>query len=64
MMGRSLHAILPERFRDLHDKGINRVNSGGERHVIGTSAQLAGLRKDGSEFPLELTLSRHVDFPS
>ncbi len=57
MMGRSLHAILPERFRDLHDKGINRVNSGGERHVIGTSAQLAGLRKDGTEFPLELTLS-------
>ena len=57
MIGHSLHAILPERFRDLHDKGIDRVNSGGERHVIGSSAQLAGLRKDGSEFPLELTLS-------
>lgn len=57
MIGQSLHAILPERFRDLHDQGIARVNSGGERHVIGKSAELAGLRKDGTEFPLELTLS-------
>ena len=57
MLGQSLHVILPERFRDLHDRGINRVNSGGERHVIGKAVQLAGVRKDGSEFPLELTLS-------
>ena len=57
MIGQSLHAILPERFRDLHDQGIARVNSGGERHVIGKSAELAGLRKDGTEFPLDLTLS-------
>jgi PAS domain S-box-containing protein len=57
MMGQSLHAILPERFREMHDKGIARVNSGGERHVIGKAVQLAGRRKDGSEFPLELTLS-------
>lgn len=57
MIGQPLHAILPERFRDLHDQGIARVNSGGERHVIGKSAQLAGVRKDGTEFPLELTLS-------
>ena len=57
MMGQSLHNILPERFRDLHDKGISRVNSGGERHVIGNAVQLAGLRKGGSEFPIELTLS-------
>lgn len=57
MIGQLLHAILPERFRDLHDKGISRVNSGGERKVIGKPVQLAGRRKDGSEFPLELTLS-------
>ena len=35
MVGQTLHLILPERFRDLHDKGIARVNSGGDRHVIG-----------------------------
>jgi PAS domain S-box-containing protein len=57
MIGKLLHVILPERYRDLHDKGIARVNSGGERHVIGKAVQLAGVRKDGSEFPLELTLS-------
>lgn len=57
MIGQSLHAVLPERFRELHDTGIRRVNSGGERRVIGKPVQVAGLRKDGSEFPLELTLS-------
>jgi len=57
MIGRSLHVIIPTRFRAAHDRGLERVNSGGERHVIGHAAVLAGRRKDGSEFPIELTLS-------
>jgi PAS domain S-box-containing protein len=57
MVGQSLHAIIPERFRKSHDSGLERVNSGGDQHVIGQAAQLAGRRKDGSEFPIELTVS-------
>jgi PAS domain S-box-containing protein len=57
MIGHSLHAIIPERFRQLHDQGLDRVSSGGEQNVIGHAVELAGLRKDGTEFPIELTLS-------
>jgi PAS domain S-box-containing protein len=57
VIGRSLHVIIPERFRALHDQGLERVGSGGARHVIGHAVELAGLRKDGTEFPMELTLS-------
>jgi PAS domain S-box-containing protein len=57
IIGKNIEIIIPERFRELHHKGIARVNSGGERKVIGKPVQLAGLRKDGTEVPIELTLS-------
>jgi len=57
MVGSSLNMIIPERFRNAHDQGLERVNSGGDQHVIGQAVRLAGKRKDGSEFPLELTVS-------
>ncbi len=57
IIGQSLHVIIPERFHQLHDQGLQRVSSGGEQHVIGQAVELAGLRKDGTEFPIELTLS-------
>lgn len=57
MVGQSLNAVIPERFREAHDQGLKRVNSGGDQHVIGHSVRLAGCRRDGSEFPIELTLS-------
>jgi PAS domain S-box-containing protein len=57
MMGEPLNAIIPERFRLGHLEGVERVVAGGERHVIGTTVELAGLHKDGSEFPMELSLA-------
>ena len=57
MIGQSLHAIIPEQFRQLHDQGLERIGSGGKQHVIGQAVELAGLRKNGTEFPIELTLS-------
>jgi PAS domain S-box-containing protein len=57
MLGRPLTAIIPERFRDLHHAGIHRVAEGGETHVIGQTAELMGLHRDGREFPIELSLA-------
>ena len=58
MLGQHLDAIIPERFREAHRAGIERVGGGGETHVIGSTAELAGLHSDGREFPIELSLAQ------
>jgi PAS domain S-box-containing protein len=52
-----LTLLIPERYREAHQRGLERVRSGGEPRVIGTAVELHGLRKDGGEFPLELSLT-------
>jgi PAS domain S-box-containing protein len=55
--GKSVTLIIPEKYRDAHKKGLERVNSTGETRIIGKTVEMVGMRKDGSEFPLELSLS-------
>jgi len=57
MLGEPLTAIIPTRFRDGHEAGLERVSTGGEHHVIGKTVELAGLHRDGREFPIELSLA-------
>jgi PAS domain S-box-containing protein len=57
-VGRPLTLLIPEKFREGHLAGMKRVQSGGERHAIGRTVELAGRRKDASEFPIELSLSQ------
>ncbi len=54
--GQPLKMLMPERFREPHEKGFRRYLETGEAHVIGNTVELAGLRKSGEEFPLELSL--------
>jgi two-component system sensor kinase FixL len=49
--------IMPERYREGHRKQIGRIITTGEAKIIGKTVETAGLRKDGSEFPLELSLA-------
>ena len=60
MIGEPVTAVIPARFREPHTEGIERVTSGGERHVIGQTVELAGLHRDGREFPIELSLGTWV----
>lgn len=57
MVGEPLHAIIPERFHEGHDAGIERVSSGGEHHVIGKTVELAAINSEGHELPIELSLA-------
>lgn len=57
MIGKALTVIIPEHFRKAHETGIKRVTSGGKHHVIGQTAELAGLHKSGEMIPIELSLS-------
>jgi PAS domain S-box-containing protein len=57
MIGQPITAIMPARFHELHRRGFERFLAGGQSKVMGTTVELAGRRKDGTEFPLELSLA-------
>ena len=57
VIGKSLDIIVPEKFREGHREGLQRVASGGQANVIGQSVELEGLHKNGYTFPIELSLS-------
>lgn len=56
-VGQPVHIIIPERFREAHSKGMERVTSGGASKIIGTTIEITALAKSGSEFPIELSLA-------
>ena len=56
-LGQPLTFIMPERFHAAHQEGFKRYLSTGEPHVVGKTVELTGRRKDGTEFPLELSLA-------
>jgi PAS domain S-box-containing protein len=57
VIGKPLDLLMPERYREAHQKGMTRVNTTGESRFMGKLLELHGLRKDGREFPLELLLT-------
>jgi len=57
ILGRPLSLLMPERFRARHDAGLRRVVEGGEARLIGSTVEVVGRRADGTEFPIELSLS-------
>ena len=57
VLGRPLTLLMPERYRDLHQRGLERLRSGGEPRLLWKTVELHGLRRDGSEFPMELSLA-------
>ena len=54
-----LHELVPPAFRESHRNGLARYQATGEGNVIraGRPVEVVGLRKDGSEIPIELTLT-------
>jgi PAS domain S-box-containing protein len=60
MLGRPLSELMPERYRDAHRAGMARFLATGEGRVMGSTVEVEGLRGDGSEFPLELSLGSWV----
>ena len=57
VLGKPMTMIMPERYRAAHQQDVDRTRAGGEPRLIGKTVELRGLRKDGTEFPLELSLA-------
>lgn len=54
--------IIPPNLREKHRRGLAQYLTTGEGPVIGKRLELTGMRADGTEFPVELTVTR-VDLP-
>jgi len=48
--------VIPERYRHAHTEGIQRFLETGNGAVLNKRLELVGLRRDGGEFPVELTI--------
>jgi two-component system, LuxR family, sensor kinase FixL len=54
--GKNVRMLMPEPHRGQHDEYLKRYLATGERHIIGIGRIVVGQRKDGSTFPMHLTV--------
>jgi PAS domain S-box-containing protein len=59
VVGRSMaDVIIPPTFREMHRQGFARYLATGEARVLGKRVEMTAVRADGSEFLVELTITR------
>src|SRR5436309_1127057 len=64
VIGKTLaETIVPPSLRESHRRGLAKYLETGEGPVLGRRIELTGLRKDGSEFPVELAITRIAGEP-
>jgi PAS domain S-box-containing protein len=57
VVGKNVEMLLPEQYRQRHTRGLEIYLSSGKSTIIGKNVTLAGLRKDGSLFPIDLAVN-------
>jgi len=57
LLGKPLSVLMPERYREARQRGLRRVEQTGKSQLQGKLLELHGLRKDRTEFPIELSLA-------
>jgi len=57
VVGQLVTMIMPERYRTQHENGIKKFIETGASKMGNNAVELVGLKKSGSEFPLELSIS-------
>jgi len=56
VIGAPLTVIMPQRLRASHQQGLAKVRQTGRSQLAGNVVELVALRRDGSEFPVELSI--------
>jgi PAS domain S-box-containing protein len=61
LVGKSLTVLMPPRLQDQHRSGFQRFLASGEARVIGKTVELVGIRSEGHEFPIEISLTTWME---
>lgn len=56
VLGKKVNMLMPEPMQSEHDAYMHRYYETGEKRVIGRVREVTGLRKNGQEFPMDLTV--------
>lgn len=57
MIGQPIEMLMPPRYHGSHLKHRERYSQSSRARAMGAGLELYGLRKDGTEFPVEISLS-------
>jgi len=57
LIGRNVSILMPEPYRREHDGYLQRYRHTEERRIIGIGREVVGRRRDGSTFPLDLSVA-------
>ena len=55
--GKNVSMLMPSPYREMHDTFLSRYRDTGEKKIIGIGREVIGLRKDGSVFPMDLSVA-------
>ncbi len=60
LLGQNIKMLMPEPFQSEHDNYLQKYRETGKKNIIGNKRDMQGLRKDGSEIPIELVVGEVV----
>lgn len=57
VIGNNINMLMPSPYRQEHDSYLKNYRQTGKKKIIGIGREVAGKRKDGSVFPVDLSVS-------